>query len=104
ASGVQPFQTSCDRTMVACDSNEPSIVAEPSQSPKCTKGRDISQLGLRLTSMRCRRFPAPRATMIIDCPGHYTTAPKDLEAYRQRQISALKDSAPFSFETLKITD
>ena len=42
--------------------------------------------------------------MIIDCHGHYTTAPKDLEAYRQRQISALKDSAPFSFETLKITD
>jgi 4-oxalmesaconate hydratase len=42
--------------------------------------------------------------MIIDCHGHYTTAPKDLEAYRQRQISALKDSSPFSFETLKITD
>jgi 4-oxalmesaconate hydratase len=42
--------------------------------------------------------------MIIDCHGHYTTAPKDLEAYRQRQISALKDSAPFSFDTLKITD
>jgi 4-oxalmesaconate hydratase len=42
--------------------------------------------------------------MIIDCHGHYTTAPKDLEAYRQRQISALKDSSPFSFETLKITE
>jgi 4-oxalmesaconate hydratase len=42
--------------------------------------------------------------MIIDCHGHYTTAPKDLEAHRQRQISALKDSSPFSFDTLKITD
>ena len=42
--------------------------------------------------------------MIIDCHGHYTTAPKDLEAYRQRQISALKDSSPFSFDTLKISD
>jgi len=42
--------------------------------------------------------------MIIDCHGHYTTAPKDLEAYRQRQISALKDSSPFTFDTLKITD
>jgi 4-oxalmesaconate hydratase len=42
--------------------------------------------------------------MIIDCHGHYTTAPKDLESYRQRQISALKDSSPFSFDTLKITD
>ena len=42
--------------------------------------------------------------MIIDCHGHYTTAPKDLEAYRQRQISAWKDSSPFSFAALKITD
>jgi 4-oxalmesaconate hydratase len=42
--------------------------------------------------------------MIIDCHGHYTTAPKDLEAYRQRQISSIKDSSPFSFATLKITD
>ncbi len=29
--------------------------------------------------------------MIIDCHGHYTTAPKDLETYRQRQIAGLKD-------------
>jgi 4-oxalmesaconate hydratase len=31
--------------------------------------------------------------MIIDCHGHYTTAPKALEEYRQRQIAGLKDSA-----------
>ena len=31
--------------------------------------------------------------MIIDCHGHYTTAPKALEAYRQSQIAALKDAA-----------
>jgi 4-oxalmesaconate hydratase len=42
--------------------------------------------------------------MIIDCHGHYTTAPKDLEAYRQRQLSAVEDSSAFSFSTLKITD
>jgi 4-oxalmesaconate hydratase len=30
--------------------------------------------------------------MIIDCHGHYTTAPKALEAYRQRQIVGLKDA------------
>ena len=30
--------------------------------------------------------------MIIDCHGHYTTAPKALEEYRQRQIAGLKDS------------
>jgi 4-oxalmesaconate hydratase len=29
--------------------------------------------------------------MIIDCHGHYTTAPKALEAYRQRQIAGLAD-------------
>jgi 4-oxalmesaconate hydratase len=31
--------------------------------------------------------------MIIDCHGHYTTAPRQLEAYRQRQIAALEDKA-----------
>ena len=31
--------------------------------------------------------------MIIDCHGHYTTAPKALEAYRPRQIEGLKDPA-----------
>ncbi len=30
--------------------------------------------------------------MIIDCHGHYTTAPKSLEAFRQKQIAGLKDS------------
>ena len=31
--------------------------------------------------------------MIIDCHGHYTTAPKPLRDYRQRQIDSLKDSS-----------
>jgi len=31
--------------------------------------------------------------MIIDCHGHYTTAPKALQAYRDAQIAALKDPA-----------
>jgi len=30
--------------------------------------------------------------MIIDCHGHYTTAPKQLEAWRKRQIAELEDS------------
>ena len=30
--------------------------------------------------------------MIIDCHGHYTTAPKSLEAFRQRQVDGLKDA------------
>src|SRR2546423_14243528 len=29
--------------------------------------------------------------MIIDCHGHYTTAPKALQTYRDAQIAALKD-------------
>src|SRR2546428_10654369 len=43
--------------------------------------------------------------MIIDCHGHYTTAPKQLEEYRKRQIAALEDSkhAP-SKGTLGISD
>ena len=31
--------------------------------------------------------------MIIDCHGHYTTAPKALEAWRNRQIAAIADPA-----------
>ncbi|MBC7394817.1 MAG: amidohydrolase, partial [Variovorax sp.] len=31
--------------------------------------------------------------MIIDCHGHYTTAPKALEDWRNRQIGALRDGA-----------
>jgi 4-oxalmesaconate hydratase len=29
--------------------------------------------------------------MIIDCHGHYTTAPKALENWRNQQIAGLKD-------------
>ena len=31
--------------------------------------------------------------MIIDIHGHYTTAPKALEAWRNRQIAGLRDPA-----------
>ena len=30
--------------------------------------------------------------MIIDCHGHYTTAPPSLETFRQKQIDSLKDA------------
>ena len=29
--------------------------------------------------------------MVIDCHGHYTTAPKELQVFRDAQIAALKD-------------
>ena len=43
--------------------------------------------------------------MIIDCHGHYTTAPKELEEYRKRQIAGLKDSTQVAAKgSLKISD
>jgi len=36
--------------------------------------------------------------MIIDCHGHYTTAPKALQDYRDAQIAALKDPAQPPFD------
>jgi 4-oxalmesaconate hydratase len=43
--------------------------------------------------------------LIIDCHGHYTTAPKELEAFRQLQIAALdKPAALRKSGTLAISD
>jgi len=43
--------------------------------------------------------------MIIDCHGHYTTAPKELEAYRKQQIAGLSDPSHVrSKGTLSISD
>jgi 4-oxalmesaconate hydratase len=43
--------------------------------------------------------------MIIDCHGHYTTAPKALEDYRKRQLGALEAGRePLAKGTLAISD
>jgi 4-oxalmesaconate hydratase len=43
--------------------------------------------------------------MIIDCHGHYTTAPKALQDYRDAQLAALKNpSQPRSKGTINISD
>jgi len=43
--------------------------------------------------------------MIIDCHGHYTTEPKPLMEFRQKQIAAIKDKQPLpSFGSVKISD
>ena len=43
--------------------------------------------------------------MIIDCHGHYTTAPKELEEYRKRQIAGLKDPSHIAAKgSLSISD
>ncbi|MGH6967585.1 MAG: amidohydrolase family protein [Stellaceae bacterium] len=43
--------------------------------------------------------------MIIDCHGHYTTAPKALESFREQQLAAAKKQSPLPApETLAIAD
>ena len=43
--------------------------------------------------------------MVIDCHGHYTTAPKELQAFRDAQIAALKDSSvSVPSGPIKVTD
>ena len=43
--------------------------------------------------------------MIIDCHGHYTTAPADLDQWRQRQLAAAAEGSQFPAEAdLKISD
>jgi 4-oxalmesaconate hydratase len=43
--------------------------------------------------------------MIIDCHGHYTTAPKALQDYRDAQVAALKDPAQPPYDgKISITD
>jgi 4-oxalmesaconate hydratase len=42
--------------------------------------------------------------MVIDCHGHYTTAPKELQAFRDMQIAALKDTAAPAATLASITD
>jgi 4-oxalmesaconate hydratase len=43
--------------------------------------------------------------MVIDCHGHYTTAPKQLQEYRDAQIAGLRSgSRPGDRGTLKISD
>jgi 4-oxalmesaconate hydratase len=43
--------------------------------------------------------------MIIDCHGHYTTAPKELQTFRDAQIAALESGAPApSPDSIAISD
>ncbi len=42
--------------------------------------------------------------MIIDCHGHYTTAPAELQVFRDAQIAALKDSSKTPRDTPAISD
>jgi 4-oxalmesaconate hydratase len=44
-------------------------------------------------------------SLIIDCHGHYTTAPKALETWRNAQIAGIKDASSMpKVADLKISD
>ena len=58
---------------------------------------------------QCRIAVPPIETMkspiVIDCHGHYTTAPKALENWRNRQIAGIHDPASMpKVSELKISD
>jgi hypothetical protein len=56
-------------------------------------------------SRRMEPCARPRRPLIIDCHGHYTTAPKALEAWRNRQIAGIQDPASMpKVSDLKISD
>ena len=42
--------------------------------------------------------------MVIDCHGHYTTAPKELQVFRDAQIAGLKDASTPSPGPVKVSD
>ena len=76
--------------------------AAPTRSGATRRLDDRSARGLGCTP---NRQGATEGGMIIDCHGHYTTAPKELEAYRQKQIADLKEpSRARAKGTLSISD
>src|ERR1700728_79259 len=68
----------------------------------------------RSACRRCRRLPGWRvacrkakgagAPMIIDCHGHYTTAPGELHVFRDAQLAALRDPHGAVVEAPHISD
>jgi 4-oxalmesaconate hydratase len=46
-----------------------------------------------MTEPSTSHLPQAQQTRVIDCHGHYTTAPKALEAWRKRQVDALGSGA-----------
>src|SRR5207237_4584175 len=70
--------------------------------------RDSSVTGVQtcaLPILRHHKQSYDLSHMIIDCHGHYTTAPNELQSYRDSQIAGLKDPSHVpSKGMLKITD
>ena len=70
-------------------------------SPAGRRGQAAPRHGAGLSRASTTR----RQPMIIDCHGHYTTAPKALEDWRNQQIAGIKDpAAKPKVADLKISD
>src|SRR5690606_33382406 len=81
-------------------------LAATQTAARVTEMVDSSSRPLREAAERRFADREPRRTMIIDCHGHYTTAPKELGEYRERQKAELaKDPNHQAVKgTLDITD
>src|SRR5206468_1581892 len=96
---------SAARSFAACSaasSAEPAAASFRGRYGAARRLDDRSARGLGCTPNRQR---ATEGGMIIDIHGHYTTAPKELEAYRQKQIADLKEPSQARAKgTLSISD
>ncbi len=99
------FYTACSRILAGWSS---TVFAH--ESPTRSTGFDAEN-GLYLFALtvpfHClqKLSPTRRRALIIDCHGHYTTAPKALEAWRNQQIAGIKDPSVMpKVADLKISD
>jgi 4-oxalmesaconate hydratase len=90
---------------------KPMAETEVSLRPTGRRGRGVLMAGQGIMPTGRGQPATPQSTsgkaarMIIDCHGHYTTAPQALTDFRDAQKAALKDPAQTpSRESLKISD
>src|SRR5690606_34946683 len=83
-----------------------SIGGEPYRiAPEKGAGRPRRRLGYHPRLTFPRQHEQRAHAMIIDCHGHYTTAPQAFTDFREAQKAALKDPVQTpSRESLKVSD
>ena len=83
------------RIVRACRTSPPGPCSQSQAPDSCTPvlpRERVCMESLRLISA-CAGLVRMKLYMIIDCHGHYTTAPAELQKYRDSQIAGLKDPA-----------
>ena len=69
------------------------------------RGAELCATVASVRTLRGMTATEETASMIIDCHGHYTTAPKALEDWRNQQIAGIKDPSVMpKVADLKISD